>query len=111
MANYYYEDQQFDQNLFDRYFDVAPASNLDVLSDTFQETLYYNPANALLRLGEQYGYEGKRGQTLTKEQYMESEYYRPGIQVGDDGIKEGLAKLLAERKDKRDSNFRNFIRL
>jgi len=103
MANYYYEDQQFDQNLFDRYFDVAPASNLDVLSDTFQETLYYNPANALLRLSEQYGYEGQRGQTLTKDQYMESEYYRPGIQVGDDGIKEGLAKLLAERKDKRDS--------
>jgi len=103
MANYYYEDQQFDQNLFDRYFDVAPASNLDVLSDTFQETLYYNPANALLRLAEQYGYEGQRGQTLTKDQYMESEYYRPGIQVGDDGIKEGLAKLLAERKDKRDS--------
>ncbi len=103
MANYYYEDQQFDQNLFDRYFDVAPASNLDVLSDTFQETLYYNPANALLRLSEQYGYEGQRGQTLTKDQYMESEYYRPGIQVDDDGIKEGLAKLLAERKDKRDS--------
>lgn len=103
MANYFYEDQQFDQNLFDRYFDVAPASNLDVLSDTFQETLYYNPANALLRLAEQYSYEGRRGQTLTKDQYMESEYYRPGIQVGDDGIKEGLAKLLAERKDKRDS--------
>lgn len=103
MANYYYEEQQFDQNMFDRYFDVAPASDLDVLGATFQETLYYNPANALLRLAEQYSYEGRRGQTLTKDEYMESEYYRPGIQVGDDGIKEGLAKLLAERKDKRDS--------
>lgn len=103
MANYFYEEQQFDQNLFNQYFDVAPASDLDVLGATFQETLYYNPANALLRLAEQYSYEGRRGQTLSKDEYMQSEYYRPGIQVGDDGIKEGLAKLLAERKDKRDS--------
>lgn len=103
MANYFYEEQQFDQNLFNQYFDVAPASDLDVLGATFQETLYYNPANALLRLAEQYSYDGRRGQTLTKDEYMKSEYYRPGIQVGDDGIKEGLAKLLAERKDKRDS--------
>ena len=103
MANYFYEEQQFDQNLFNQYFDVAPASDLDVLGATFQETLYYNPANALLRLAEQYSYEGRRGQTLTKDEYMESEYYRPGIQVDDSGIKEGLAKLLAERKDKRDS--------
>ena len=103
MANYYYEEQQFDQNMFDRYFDVAPASDLDVLGATFQETLYYNPANALLRLAEQYSYDGERGEVLTKEEYMKSEYYRPGIQVDDSGIKEGLAKLLAERKDKRDS--------
>ena len=103
MANYFYDDQQFDQNTFDQYFDVAKSSTLDVLGNTFQETLYYNPANALLRLGEQYLGEGKKGTVLSKEEWMESEYFRPGIDVEHSGINEGLAKLLAERKDKRDS--------
>lgn len=103
MVNYFYEEQQYDQNLFNQYFDVAKSSTLDVLGDTFSETLYYNPANALYRLAEQHSYDGTRGKVLSKEEYMESEHFRSGIKVEDTGIKEGLAKLLAERKDKRDS--------
>lgn len=103
MVNYFYEEQQYDQNLFNQYFDVAKSSTLDVLGDTFTETLYYNPASALFRLAEQHTYDGTRGRVLSKEEYMDSEHFRPGIKVEDTGIKEGLAKLLAERKDKRDS--------
>ena len=71
MVNYFYEEQQYDQNLFNQYFDVAKSSTLDVLGDTFTETLYYNPASALFRLAEQHTYDGTRGRVLSKEEYME----------------------------------------
>ena len=102
MANYFYEEQQHDKNLHNNYFDVAKSSTLDVLGQTFSETLYYNPANALVRLSEQYT-EGDKGKVLTQEEWKESEYFRDGIKVEEEGITEGLAKLFAERKDKRDS--------
>ena len=102
MANYFYEEQQHDKNLHNNYFDVAKSSTLDVLGETFSETLYYNPANALVRLSEQYT-EGDKGKVLTQEEWKESEYFRDGIKVEEEGITEGLAKLFAERKDKRDS--------
>ena len=54
MVNVYIPEQSFDQNVHDQYFDNAKAGTLDVLGATFEETLYYNPVNALGRIGEQY---------------------------------------------------------
>jgi len=101
MVNVFIPEQTYDRNLAEQYFDVTELGTLDILGATFQETMYYNPANALGRLSEQFIGEGRTGRTLTKDEWAESEYFRPGIEVGEDGIKEGLANLFAQRHDKR----------
>lgn len=97
----YIPEQTDDPNLTNQYFDLASAGTLDVLGATFQETMYYNPLNALNRLAEQYTGKADSGKVISKDDWKESEYYRDGIQVDDNGIKEGLAQLLAERVDRR----------
>lgn len=101
MVNVFIPEQTYDKNLAEQYFDVTELGTLDILGATFQETMYYNPANALGRLSEQFIGEGRTGRTLTKDEWAQSEYFRPGIEVGEDGIKEGLANLFAQRHDKR----------
>jgi len=101
MVGMYIPEQTDDPNLTNQYFDLAKAGTLDVLGATFQETMYYNPLNALNRLAEQYTGKADAGKVISKDDWKESEFYRDGIQVDDNGIKEGLAQLLAERVDRR----------
>jgi hypothetical protein len=101
MVGMYIPEQGDDPNLTNQYYDIAKAGTLDVLGATFQETLYYNPLNAVNRLAEQYTGLGQTGKVISKDDWKESQYYRDGIQVDDNGIKEGLAQLLAERVDRR----------
>jgi len=101
MVGMYIPEQGDDPNLTNQYYDIAKAGTLDVLGATFQETLYYNPLNAVNRLAEQYTGLGQTGKVISKDDWKESEFYRDGIQVDDNGIKEGLAQLLAERVDRR----------
>lgn len=101
MVNVFIPEQTYDKNLAEQYFDVTELGTLDILGATFEETMYYNPTNALGRLSEQFIGEGRTGKTLTKDEWAQSEYFRPGIEVGEDGIKEGLANLFAQRHDKR----------
>lgn len=101
MVNMFIPEQGDDPNITNQYYDIAKAGTVDVLGATFQETLYYNPLNAVNRLAEQYTGLGQTGNVISKENWKESEYYRDGIQVDDSGIKEGLAQLLAERVDRR----------
>ena len=101
MVDIYFPEQKDDPNLREQYFDFARAGTLDVLGATLDETLYYNPASALGRLLEQKLGSGRKGTTLSAEEYQESEFFRPGIEVGDEGITTGLASLLADRHDER----------
>jgi hypothetical protein len=101
MVGMYIPEQKDDPNLTNQYFDLSKAGTLDVLGATFQETMYYNPINALDRLAEQYTGKADAGNIISKDTWKESEYYRDGIEVGDGGIKEGLAQLLSERADRR----------
>jgi len=103
MVDVYIPEQNFDQNVHDQYFDNTKAGTLDVLGATFEETMYYNPLNALGRIADQKLGRGRQGRNLTREEYLESEYYREGMTVGEDGITEGLASLLAERHDERSA--------
>lgn len=102
MVEVYIPEQGYDPNIGRNYFDVTKVGTLDVLGATLDETFYYNPLNAADRFFEQKLGEGQRGRILTPDEYADSPYFREGIDVGPDGIKEGLAKLLAERQDKRD---------
>tara|TARA_R110000787_G_scaffold87295_2_gene186050 strand:+ start:9825 stop:11522 length:1698 start_codon:yes stop_codon:yes gene_type:complete len=101
MVDMYIPEQEEDENLTQQYHDYAKAGTMDVLGATFNETLYYNPANALGRLSEQYIGKGTEGSTLSKDAWASSDYFREGIEVGEEGIKEGLAQLLSERHDER----------
>jgi len=103
MVDVYIPEQNFDQNVHDQYFDNAKAGTLDVLGATLDETMYYNPVNALGRIAEQKLGRGRQGHNLTRDEYLESEYYREGMTVGEDGITEGLASLLADRHDERSA--------
>ena len=103
MVDVYIPEQNFDQNVHDQYFDNAKAGTLDVLGATFEETMYYNPLNALGRIADQKLGQGRKGRHLTREEYLESEYYREGMDINQDGITEGLASLLAERHDERSA--------
>lgn len=101
MVDIYYQEQQDDPNLRNQYHDFAKAGTLDVLGATLDETLYYNPLNALDRLAEQKLGSGREGRTISQEEWRRSDFYRPGIEVGDEGITTGLATLLADRYDER----------
>lgn len=103
MVDVYIPEQNFDQNVHDQYFDNAKAGTLDVLGATFEETMYYNPLNALGRIADQKLGQGRKGRHLTREEYLNSEYYREGMDINQDGITEGLASLLAERHDERSA--------
>ena len=101
MVDVYIPEQEEDTNLTQQYHTYAKAGTLDVLGATLDETLNYNPANALGRLTDQYLFEGTRGRILSKDEWASSDFFREGIEVGEEGIKEGLANLLAERHDER----------
>ena len=105
MVDFYVPEQQYDQSAFDSYFDISKAGTLDVLGATLDETLYYNPLSALNRTFDQYLGPGANGKRLSTDEYRDSQYYREGIEVDENGITEGLAKLFAERHDRR-ANFR-----
>lgn len=100
--NIYIPEQQDEPSLRQNYFANTTAGTLDVLGQTFQDTLYYNPASALLRMGEFYGAKDS-GKKLSQSDWSSSEYFRQGIEVGEDGIHEGAAALLAERYDEREA--------
>lgn len=105
MVDFYVPEQQYDQSAFDSYFDISKAGTLDVLGATLDETLYYNPLSALNRTFDQYLGPGANGKRLSADEYRDSQYYREGIEVDENGITEGLANLFAERHDRR-ANFR-----
>ena len=101
MVDIYIPEQRLDKNLRNQYFDYQKAGTLDVLSATADEAFYHNPLNAANRLFEQYTGEGREGRVLSKDEWASSEYFREGLTVDDEGIKEGLANLLAQRHDER----------
>lgn len=103
MVDVFIPEQKPDKNAYDNYLNTTTFGTLDVLGATLGETLYYNPLSAANRFFDQYTGEGRTGQKLSSDEWAQSPYFREGIEVGEEGITEGLANLLAERKDKRDS--------
>ncbi|HCI70232.1 MAG TPA: hypothetical protein DHV30_06415, partial [Balneola sp.] len=103
MVEIYIPEQEYDPNISEKYFSTTKVGSLDVLGATLDQHFYYNPLNVADRFFEQRQAEIERGKILSPDEYKESEYYRPGIEVGPQGMKEGVAKLLAERQDKRDA--------
>lgn len=89
-----------DPILRQQYFNNTHSGFLDVLGATFDETIHYNPTNAGFRLYDNF-INKDNGRKLTKQEYLESKYYREGVTIGDDGIHESAAMSLAESYDER----------
>ena len=100
MLEIYIPPQQDNPTLRQNYFDYSKSGTMDVLGATFQQAFYENPMNAALR-STQLFFGGDTGRKLTPQEYQESEFFREGITVGEDGIYEGAASILAERYDVR----------
>lgn len=100
MLEIYIPPQQDNPTLRENYFDYSKSGTMDVLGASFGQAFYENPMNAVLR-STQLFFGGDEGRKLTPEEYKESEFYREGITVGEDGIYEGAASILAERYDVR----------
>jgi len=103
MVDVYIPEQKDNKVLREQYFDYAKASTSDVLAASFEEGIYLNPLNAFGRLMDQGFGKGQEGTNFTVDEWSESEFYRDGIEVGSEGISTGMASLLADRYDKRES--------
>ena len=82
------------------YFDYQNAGTLDVLGATFQDTIHYNPLNSGVRAFD-YFVQKDKGRKLTQDEWRRSDFFRPTIEVGQDGIHEGAATMLAQDYDER----------
>ena len=101
MTNVYIPEVQYNPRRHAEYFNTTKVGTLDVLGATLQETLYYNPTNALDRFLDMQFRRGTQGDIMTPDEYKDSVYYRDGLTAPENGIKEGYAQLLAENYDKR----------
>ena len=98
----YMPEHEHNQTLLNNYYQYSQVGTLDVLGATFADTMYYNPTNTLERARDLYFGKGSSGRKLSPKEYRMSEYYREGIDVGEDGITEGAAALLASNHDEKE---------
>lgn len=100
MPNLYIPPQQEPQDVRENYFEVTKASSGQVIAAAFEQALYENPLSAVARIGK-YAGSTFRGRRLSQNEWRDSEYYREGITVPENGIREGAAELLAQKHDER----------
>ena len=79
MVDLFIPEQEDDTLLRQNFFSYDKTGTLDVLGATLRETIYYNPASALTRMGEQYLAKDE-GRLLSSDEWQESEFYREGIE-------------------------------
>lgn len=81
------------------FFEHNPANLSDVLAEEFKGAARFG-LDALNTIGVALE-SGFDTQTLSAEEYQQSEYYREGLTAGEDGVKESIAKMRAEAYDRR----------
>jgi len=99
-------DQYDDTTLQGNFADYSYSSNSLLFTTAIEDALYSNPTTALYKMGELF-VANRSGQKLSKDEWSQSEFYREGLDVGEDGITDEAAAVLAERHDFRTR--RDFI--
>lgn len=102
MPGLYIPPQQESEDVRQNYFALTKATSGQVVAAAFGQALYENPLNAVIRIGE-YAQSTGQGRRLSQSEWQNSEYFREGITVSENGIRENTAVLLAERYDERRS--------
>lgn len=93
-------EQYDDPVLQGNYTDYSYSDNSLLFTTAIEDALYSNPTTAAYRMGELF-FAKRSGQKLSKTEWQKSEFYRDGLEVGDDGITDEAAAVLAERHDYR----------
>jgi len=91
-------DQYDDTTLQGNFADYSYSSNSLLFTTAIEDALYSNPTTALYKMGELF-VANRSGQKLAKDEWEQSEFFREGLEVGDDGITDEAAAVLAERHD------------
>lgn len=96
----YYPDMNVSTAHVDNYFQYTPASTADVLSAEFFDSVGFG-VGKLKTVGEYVGRHFYDENIMTPEEYRDSQYYREGLAIPPNGIRESVAKSLAEASDRR----------
>lgn len=100
MVELWIPDQYDDPILQGNLLDYTYSDDSLAFTTAMEDALYSNPTTALFRMGELYFAE-RSGKKLSKDDWSQSEFYREGLSVGEDGITDEAAAVLAERHDYR----------
>ena len=101
MSKILYADPKTNTNHLQNYFSKTRVGALDILSERLNRSLYDSPVSSIVDIAGYLGRDISGGKILTPDQYRESEYYREGLEVPTEGIREGAANILAEEHDLR----------
>ena len=101
MSKLLYADPKTNTNHLENYFSKTKVGALDILSERLNRSLYDSPVSSIVDIVGYLGRDVSGGKILTPDQYRESEYYREGLEVPTEGIREGAANILAEEHDLR----------
>ncbi len=96
----YYPPVNLSKSHVDNYFEYTPADTRDVISTRFMSGATFGH-NSLSAVGQAVGRQFYNENTLTVDEYNDSQYFRPGIKVPQTGVRESVARSLSEAYDRR----------
>jgi len=96
----YYPPVNLSKSHVDNYFEYTPADTEDVISTRFMSGATFGH-NSLSAVGQAVGRQFYNENTLTVDEYNDSQYFRPGIKVPQTGVRESVARSLSEAYDRR----------
>jgi hypothetical protein len=109
MVDLFIPEQTDDPVLSGNLLDYTYSDDSLVFNTAIEDALYSNPTTSLFRMGELY-LANRSGKKLSKADWTQSEFYREGLTVGEDGITDEAAAVLAERFDYRTRRDQIFSR-
>jgi len=96
----HYPNMNLSRSHVDNYFEYTPADTRDVLSARFMSGATFG-SQKLKSVGQAFARQFYDENTLSLNEYNESQYYRPGLQIPQTGVRESVARSLAEAYDRR----------
>lgn len=101
MVNIYYPKTGETPETRENYLSLYQSSTSNVLGAVFGQVASENPISSTARYFEIKAAK-QRGTVLTQQEYEASEYYRPGVDVGPEGMSDAALKIIAENYDDRE---------
>lgn len=98
--NVYYPKMNLSTSHVDNYFEYTPASTGDVISAEFFSNVSFG-VQKLSSVGSAISRQFYDERVLTPDEYTDSQYFRDGLNISPTGVRESVARSLAEAYDRR----------